>query len=67
MRLMKKDMGGAAHAIGLAHMIMSAGLPVRHPAGTGMPIRAISARLAPLPPSSSFIAARPSALPPPKE
>jgi len=29
MRLMKKDMGGAAHAIGLAHMIMSAGLPVR--------------------------------------
>jgi len=29
MRLMKKDMGGAAHAIGLAYMIMSAGLPVR--------------------------------------
>ena len=29
MRRMKKDMGGAAHAIGLAHMIMSAGLPVR--------------------------------------
>ena len=29
MRLMKKDMGGAAHAVGLAHMIMSAGLPVR--------------------------------------
>jgi len=29
MRLMKKDMGGAAHAIGLAHMIMSADLPVR--------------------------------------
>lgn len=29
MRLMKKDMGGGAHAIGLAHMIMSAGLPVR--------------------------------------
>jgi len=29
MRLMKKDMGGAAHAIGLAHMIMSAALPVR--------------------------------------
>lgn len=29
MRLMKKDMGGAAHALGLAHMIMSAGLPVR--------------------------------------
>ncbi|MCP4410871.1 MAG: leucyl aminopeptidase family protein [Gammaproteobacteria bacterium] len=29
MRLMKKDMGGAAHAIGLASMIMSAGLPVR--------------------------------------
>jgi len=29
MRLMKKDMGGAAHAIGLANMIMHAGLPVR--------------------------------------
>ncbi len=29
MKLMKKDMGGGAHAIGLAHMIMSAGLPVR--------------------------------------
>lgn len=29
MRLMKKDMGGAAHALGLAQMIMSAGLPVR--------------------------------------
>ncbi|MEE8043054.1 MAG: leucyl aminopeptidase family protein [Pseudomonadales bacterium] len=29
MRLMKKDMGGAAHAIGLAHMIMAHGLPVR--------------------------------------
>ncbi len=29
MRLMKKDMGGAAHALGLAHMIMAAGLPVR--------------------------------------
>jgi len=29
MRLMKKDMGGAAHALGLAHMIMSTGLPVR--------------------------------------
>ncbi|NIV73773.1 MAG: leucyl aminopeptidase family protein, partial [Gammaproteobacteria bacterium] len=29
MRLMKKDMGGGAHAIGLAHMIMSARLPVR--------------------------------------
>jgi leucyl aminopeptidase len=29
MRLMKKDMGGAAHAIGLAHMIMNADLPVR--------------------------------------
>ena len=29
MRLMKKDMGGGAHAIGLAHMIMSADLPVR--------------------------------------
>jgi leucyl aminopeptidase len=29
MRLMKKDMGGAAHAIGLARLIMSAALPVR--------------------------------------
>ena len=27
--LMKKDMGGAAHALGLAHAIMGAGLPVR--------------------------------------
>ena len=29
MRLMKKDMGGAANAMGLAKMIMAAGLPVR--------------------------------------
>ena len=29
MRLMKKDMGGGAHALGLARMIMSAGLNVR--------------------------------------
>jgi leucyl aminopeptidase len=29
MRLMKKDMGGAAHVLGLAAMIMSAKLPVR--------------------------------------
>lgn len=29
MRLMKKDMGGAAHALALADLIMSAGLPVR--------------------------------------
>ncbi len=29
MRLMKKDMGGAAHAIGLAGLVMSAALPVR--------------------------------------
>lgn len=28
MRLMKKDMGGAAHAIGLARLIMAQGLPV---------------------------------------
>ena len=28
MRLMKKDMGGAAHALGLAHMVMAADLPV---------------------------------------
>ena len=29
MRLMKKDMGGAAHAIGLADLIMTTALPVR--------------------------------------
>ena len=29
MRLMKKDMGGAAHAIAVADLIMGAGLPVR--------------------------------------
>ena len=29
MRLMKKDMGGAANMLGLAHMVMSADLPVR--------------------------------------
>ena len=29
MRLMKKDMGGAAHVLGLARLAMSAGLPVR--------------------------------------
>lgn len=29
MRLMKKDMGGAAHALGLARLIMDSGLPVR--------------------------------------
>ncbi len=29
MRLMKKDMGGAAHTLGLAQMMMAAGLPVR--------------------------------------
>ncbi len=29
MRLMKKDMGGAAHVLGLAHMIMAAKLPLR--------------------------------------
>jgi leucyl aminopeptidase len=29
MRLMKKDMGGAAHVLGLARMIMAANLPVR--------------------------------------
>ena len=29
MLLMKKDMGGAAHALGLAQMIMAAGLPLR--------------------------------------
>ena len=29
MRLMKKDMGGAAHAIALARLVMGSGLPVR--------------------------------------
>src|SRR5262249_23338201 len=29
MRLMKKDMGGAAHALALGCMVMAAGLPVR--------------------------------------
>jgi leucyl aminopeptidase len=29
MRLMKKDMGGAAHALGLAQLVMASGLPVR--------------------------------------
>jgi leucyl aminopeptidase len=29
MRLMKKDMGGAAHALALARLVMAAGLPVR--------------------------------------
>jgi leucyl aminopeptidase len=29
MKLMKKDMGGAAHVLGLASMVMSAGLPLR--------------------------------------
>jgi leucyl aminopeptidase len=29
MRLMKKDMGGAAHALALARLVMKAGLPVR--------------------------------------
>lgn len=29
MKLMKKDMGGAANVLGLAHMVMSAELPVR--------------------------------------
>lgn len=29
MLLMKKDMGGAAHVLGVARMIMMAGLPVR--------------------------------------
>ncbi|MGI9333212.1 MAG: leucyl aminopeptidase family protein [Gammaproteobacteria bacterium] len=29
MRLMKKDMGGAAHVLGLAHLVLAAGLPVQ--------------------------------------
>src|ERR1700679_2192470 len=38
-----------------------------NPAGTGSPMRLISARLAPLPPSSGFIEPSPSALPAPHE
>src|SRR5262249_40532045 len=37
-----------------------------NPGGTGRPRPAISARFAPLPPSRFFIAALPSAVPPPK-
>ena len=37
------------------------------PAGTGSPMRLISARLAPLPPRSGFIEPLPSALPAPHE
>jgi leucyl aminopeptidase len=33
MRLMKKDMGGAAHALALGRMVMAAGLKVRQPQG----------------------------------
>ncbi len=29
MKLMKKDMGGAAHVLGLAHILMAAGAPIR--------------------------------------
>ena len=29
MLTMKKDMGGAAHVLGLAHMVMAAQLPIR--------------------------------------
>src|SRR5947208_9752858 len=38
-----------------------------NPGGTGMPILHISARLAPLPPSNSFIDPSPSAVFPPKK
>src|SRR5258708_23143601 len=38
-----------------------------NPGGTGRPMLAISARLAPLPPSRFFISLLPSALPPPKK
>src|SRR5882724_12284214 len=38
-----------------------------NPGGTGNPALVISARPAPLPPSTSFILPSPSALPPPKE
>ena len=38
-----------------------------NPGGTGIPSRVISAKPAPLPPSSSFWLASPSAWPPPKK
>jgi leucyl aminopeptidase len=43
MRLMKKDMGGAAHALALGRMIMAAGLPVRLVVLTPVVENAISA------------------------
>jgi leucyl aminopeptidase len=43
MRLMKKDMGGAAHALALGQMIMGAGLPVRLHILTPLVENAISA------------------------
>jgi leucyl aminopeptidase len=42
MRLMKKDMGGAAHALALAQMVMAAHLPVRLSVLTPMVENAIS-------------------------
>lgn len=43
MRTMKKDMGGAAHALALARMVMAAGLPVRLAALLPVAENAISA------------------------
>lgn len=43
MRLMKKDMGGAAHVLGLARLIMGAGLPVRLRVLIGAAENAVSA------------------------
>ncbi|MEO1471265.1 MAG: leucyl aminopeptidase family protein [Pseudomonadota bacterium] len=43
MQLMKKDMGGAATALGLAHMVMGLGLPVRLRVILGIAENAVSA------------------------
>ncbi|PHR93743.1 MAG: leucyl aminopeptidase [Robiginitomaculum sp.] len=43
MRIMKKDMGGAAHVLALAEMIMAAGLPVRLHAFLAIAENAVSA------------------------
>ena len=44
-----------------------ASVATTNPRGTANPARMSSPRLAPFPPSSSFMSARPSALPPPKK
>ena len=57
----------AGHFPPLRSYSAQASVVIVKPGGTGSPSELISARLAPLPPSSSFIAALPSALPPPKK